>query len=99
MLVQNTESPSVVISVPGARRSNRRISTLATASRTTVATKRKARRARRCSCVGVAPRATFRASLPPSRMGCGTPKVLRAGRSDVAYAADLAVQVNDGMGT
>jgi hypothetical protein len=73
VLVQKTESPNVFISVPVACRSNMNMSTLATAPRTTVATNRKTSRERRCSCVGVAARATLSASRLPSRTGSGTP--------------------------
>ena len=74
--------PQPAISVPFAFRSNPRISTLATASRTTVATKRNTSRERRCSCVGLAARATLSTSRPPVRTGSGTQRVFRSGRSD-----------------
>lgn len=83
MLVQKRESPSVVISVPSACRSNRKMSRVATASRTTVAPTMTTSRARRWSCVGVTPRATLRTSRVPARTDCDTIECSgRSGRID-----------------
>lgn len=70
VLVQKRESPNVVISVPFACRSKTKTSTLAMASRATVATKRNVSLERRCLCVAEAPRATLSASRLLSRTGC-----------------------------
>src|SRR5829696_7135504 len=48
------------------------MSTLATASKTIVATKRNTSRERRCSCVGVTARATMTTSRPRARRGWDT---------------------------
>lgn len=82
VVVQNRESPSVVIPVPSAPRSKTRMSTLATASKTTDATRRNTTRERRCSCVGVAPRATITTSRPRARRGSRTEVSIPGGSVD-----------------
>jgi hypothetical protein len=79
VLVQKRESPKVVIPVPSALRSNRKTITLATASRMIVATKRNTSRERKCSCVGVTPRATIRTSRLRARSSCDTEAIISDG--------------------
>ena len=86
VLVQKSESPMLVISVPAAWRSKRKISRLATRSMASVATKRKMTLLRSRSWVGVTPRATITNSAGPGLDGLLHGRVFPTARSRLSQS-------------